>query len=201
MNTNPAETKLALWLDDELRGAELAAFETGPGSRPEAQAAREEVRRWRARIGAALPAAQEPPYPEFFNQRVARAIRESAPEPAVVVKRRLAWSSWIMPLAACVGMVFAFWLGVKTSAVVPEVVVAGAPRAIAVEPFVYTPESGVRAEYIASSKASATVIVLNGVAAIPDSTDFSTPTSQLDAARERDATAELEPERNDTQGL
>lgn len=201
MNTNPAETKLALWLDDELRGAELAAFEAGPGSLPEAQAARAENRRWRELIGAALPAAQEPPYPEFFNLRVARAIREAAPEPAVVAKRRLSWPALIMPLAACAGMVFAFWLGVKSSAVAPEVVVAGAPRAIPVEPFVYIPESGVRAEYIASSKASATVIVLNGVAAIPDSTDFSTTTSQLEAAREGAATAELEPERTDAQGL
>lgn len=201
MNTNPDETRLAMWLDDELRGAQLAAYDAGAGCPAERQAARADVRRWRELIGTALPATQEPPCPDFFNLRVARAIREQAPEPAVVAKWRLSWTALFMPLAACAGMVLAFWLGAKTSAAPPAVVVAGAPRAIPVEPFVYIPEGGVMAEYIASAKASATVIVLNGVASIPDSTEFSATTSQQDAPRENAHTAELAPESNDAQDL
>jgi len=201
MNMNPDETTLAKWLDDPLHGEELAADDAGAGSPPEALAARAEDRRWRELIGTALPASQEPPYPDFFNLRVARAIREQAPAAAVVARRRLFGSSWVMPLAACAGMAFAFWLGAKTAASPPEVVVAGAPRAIPVESFVYTPETGVRAESFASAGASATVIVLNGVAAIPDSTDFSAPTSQQDAVPGRRATAVLELERTDAPSL
>jgi hypothetical protein len=69
--------------------------------------------------------------------------------------------------------------------------VAGAPKAIPVEPVVYTPENGVDAEWFASKEASATVIVLKGVAAIPDDTDFSA-TVYLPAEREIDSTANRE---------
>ena len=68
---------------------------------------------------------------------------------------------------------------------------AGAPRAIPVEPVVYTPETGVNAELFASSDASATVIVLNGVTAIPDATDFS-ETVYVPMDREIDSTADIE---------
>ena len=57
MNTNPDEEKLALWLDDELSGEELAAFDAGPGSLPEHRAAREEIRSYRKSMAAALTAA------------------------------------------------------------------------------------------------------------------------------------------------
>ena len=45
MNTNPDETKLALWLDDELKGEELTAFEAWVADKPEHLAARDEIRR------------------------------------------------------------------------------------------------------------------------------------------------------------
>jgi hypothetical protein len=201
MNTNPDDTMLALWLDDELHGEELAAFESKAANRAEMLAAREEVRRWRAMIAAVLPAAEEPPYPDFFNTRVERAIRTQAPIPAVVPKRWFFRQSVFMPLAACAGMVLAFWLGAQTHTSPPEVgVVEGGPGAIPVEPFVYIPESGVKAERFASSSASATVIVLKGVAAIPDATDFSKTTSQIQN-RKMDSTAELETDSNDPLGL
>lgn len=200
MNMNPDETKLALWLDDELQGEEFAAFEAWAGSQAQQIAARAEVRRWRELIGTALAAEQEPPYPDFFNRRVVRAIRESTPEPAVVSKRRFSWQTLRLPLAACAGMVLAFWLGVKTQSGPPEVDVAGVPREIAVEPFVYTPESGVEAERFGSLDAAATVIVLSGVAAIPDATDFS-ETSSRHETQESDSSAELKPEQNEEPSL
>lgn len=200
MNTNPDETKLALWLDDELQGEEFAAFEAWAGSQPEQIAARAEVRRWRELIAAALPAAEEPPYPDFFNRRVARAICEPVPEPAVVAKRRFSWQTLRLPLAACAGMVLAFWLGVKTQSRPSEVDIAGAPSAIPVEPLVYTPQSGVEAERFGSSDAAATVIVLNGVAAIPDATDFS-ETSSRQETQESESSSELKPEQNEEPSL
>lgn len=193
MNTNPDETKLALWLDDELHGADLAAMETWAKDHPKQLAEREKIRHWRGLMAGAIPASVEPPYPELFNMHVARAIREDATEPVTVAKQRIIWQSLLMPMAACAGMVLAFWLGAKSNAGPPEIDVTGAPRAIPVEPFVYTPENGVKAERFASMDASATVIVLNGVAAIPDDTDFSKSVS-FQGARESDSTAEFEPE-------
>lgn len=200
MNTNPDETKLALWLDDELQGEEFAAFEAWAGSQPKQIAARAEVRRWRELIAAALPAAEEPPYPDFFNRRVARAICAPIPEPAVVAKRRFSWQTLRLPLAACAGMVLAFWLGVKTQSRPSEVGIAGVPSAIPVEPLVYTPQSGVEAERFGSLDAAATVIVLNGVAAIPDATDFS-ETSSRQETQESDSSSELKPEQNEEPSL
>jgi anti-sigma factor RsiW len=190
MNTNPDETTLALWLDDELQGEELAAVNAWAARHPEQLAAREETRHWRKMIASAMPATAEPPYAEFFNGRIDTAIRRQSAEGA---KRKVSMLSVLMPLAACAGMAFTFWLGGKANSGSPEIDVAGAPRAIPVEPIVYTPERGVKAEWFASSEASATVIVLDGVDAIPDSMNFSATVSTRNW-REIDATAGIETE-------
>jgi hypothetical protein len=190
MNTNPDEATLALWLDDELSGAELASVESWAKEHPEQIAAREEIRQWRATISAAIPASEEPPYPDFFNSKVLQAIREQAPKPMASEKKPFFWKSWLMPMAACAGMVLTFWVGTKSTSA-PEYDVAGAPRAIPVEPVLYTPETGVNAELFASNEASATVIVLNGVTAIPDATDFS-ETVYVPMDRDIDSTADIE---------
>jgi len=191
MNTTPDETTLARWLEDELEGDELAAIEAWVSGHPEHLAERERVRKWRAMISGAVPAAEEPPYPDFFNSRVAQAIKESTPQPAVATKTRAGWIKFLMPAAACAGMMLTFWLGTKTHSGPVEVDVTGAPKAIPVEPLVYTPEKGVEAECFSSSKASATVIVLNGVDAIPDETDFSGSTT-MRGLREKDKTAAIQ---------
>ncbi len=191
MNTTPDETTLARWLEDELEGDELAAMEAWVAGHPEHLAERERVRQWRAMISAAVPAAEEPPYPDFFNSRLARAISGNTPQPAAAPMTRAGWRKFLMPAAACAGMTLAFWLGTKTHGGPLEVDVTGAPKAIPVEPLVYTPEKGVEAQCFSSSKASATVIVLNGVNAIPDETDFSDSTSML-GGRETDKTASIE---------
>ena len=194
MNTNPDETLMALWLDDELHGEELAAFEATMADPEAKRAAREEVRRWRSMMAAAVPAAVEPPYPEFFNARVERAIREpQAAKPQV--EHDLRWGPWwrhlLMPLAACVGMAFTFWLGTRINPQPAEAMAAAPPRVVPAEPVVYTPETGVEAERFSSTPASATVIVLRGVDAIPDDTDFSESTSFHDT-RHLDALATAE---------
>lgn len=192
MNTNLDETRLALWLEDELNGAELAAFEHLIAGQPDLLQVREEARRWRKMISAAIPADEEPPYPDFFNTRVAQAIHrlDDAPTPAVAIPRSISWRSWFMPLAACSGMIFAFWLGSQKQTTPVEIDVAGAPRAIPVDPIPYVPHRGVQAEWFMSADASATVILLSGVDAIPDATDFS-ETVYHKQAREMDSTAGL----------
>jgi anti-sigma factor RsiW len=187
---NPDEETLALWLDDELTGHEMAAVEAWASQHPEQLAARAGIRQWRATFSAAIPTSEEPPYPDFFNSKVLQGIREQAPKPLVAEKRPVSWKSWLMPTAAFAGMALTFWVGTKSNSV-PEINVVGAPRAIPVDPVLYTPETGVNAELFASSDASATVIVLSGVTAIPDATDFS-ETVYVPMDREIDSTANIE---------
>lgn len=192
MNTNPDDTRLALWLEDELHGEEFAAFEQWVAGRPELLEEREKARDWREKVAAAVPSAEEPPYPDFFNSRVAHGIHKLQIMPAEAAKTapRVSWRSWLMPLTACAGMVLAFWLGGQKQPGAIEIDVTGAPRAIPVDVVPYIPERGVEAEWFVSEDASATVIVLSGVNAIPDATDFS-ETVYLKAAREKDSTAGL----------
>jgi anti-sigma factor RsiW len=193
MNTNPDETRLAMWLDDELTGADLAEMEAWAATRPEQLAAREDVRSFRKMMAANLPASEEPPYPDFFLSRVNQVIRELQRDevPAKHATRAPFWKSWMMPAAACAGMVLAFGVGKRSG---------DAPGALtvvpSVSPVVYTPEEGVDAEWFSSTGAGASVIVLQGVSAIPDSTDFS-ETVYVPTAREGARTATREKENKD----
>lgn len=191
MKTPPDDTTLALWLDDELEGEALARVDAWATDHPEQLAAREEVRRWRRMISESIPAAEEPPAGEFFNERIQHALRE--PEHAIIGSRsRRAWNPLWMPLAACAGMVLAFWLGslipTQNTPATGGVVGPTPPT-----PHLYTPEQGVDARWISNADASATVIVLSGVTAIPDEVDF-TATALHHSWREIDSTAGLETE-------
>ncbi|MEI6177880.1 MAG: hypothetical protein WCS43_13390 [Verrucomicrobiota bacterium] len=204
MNTNPDETKLACWLEDELAGEELTSFETwlrGQPDHAEHLAMRDNTRNWRSIMASAMPSSEEPPYPDFFNSRVAQSIRENRPQSVVAEKTRFSWRALLMPTTACAGMVLAFWLGTRSQPAPLEIDVTWAPRAIPVsEQSLYTPESGVVAECFSSTGAAATVIVLDGVEAIPDDTDFS-ETVFMKTAREIDATAGVEVENDGDQEL
>lgn len=193
MNNPPDDNTLALWLDDELEGEELARVEAWAADQPTQLAAREEVRRWRKMIGESLPAAEEPPAGEFFNERIQHAIRDSqtetssaSPKQRTLRPRNSLW----MPLAACAGMVLAFWLGALLQ---PKDQLAdddGNDHSTPT-PHLYTPEQGVDAQWISNHDASATVIVLSGVRAIPDEVDF-TATAVHAPWREIDSTAAIE---------
>jgi hypothetical protein len=190
MNTNPDELTLALWLDDELSGSDLSAVEAWAADHPEQIQLRDEVRQWRSMVSAALPASEEPPYPDFFNSRVLQGIRQQTPSEVLEKKKPFFWKTWLMPAAACAGMALTFLVGRQSHSLSQSPLAAVAPSMISA-PEVYTPESGVDAESFASADASATVIVLNGVTAIPDATDFSA-TVYVPMSREIDSTASRE---------
>lgn len=189
MNTTPDDVMLALWLDDELEGDEFALVEAWATDKPEQLAAREENRRWRKQFAALRPASEEPPYPDFFNSRVRRAITETAQVETAGRVRKVSWwrAAWWMPAAAAAGMALTFWLGTRVPQ--PQAApVAVTPPAPAVSPALYTPDVQVKADYFSSSKAGATVIVLDGVAAIPDDLDFSN-TAAVETPDDSDFTA------------
>lgn len=188
MNTKPDDTTLALWLDDELEGEELTQVEAWAAQHPETLAAREEIRRWRQMISASLPASEEPPAADFFNERIQHAIRETSHK-ASAASNVVSWHRLWMPLAACAGMALAFWLGMTTHNNQEQApVLVNVPTPVEL-PYIYTPEHGVDAESF--DNAEATVIVLSGVDAIPDAIDFS-ETASGSILRPIDSTAALE---------
>jgi hypothetical protein len=195
MNTKPDEETLALWLDDELVGDDLAAVEAWAMSQPDKIKQRAEIRQWRQTMAMTIPAAEEPPYPDFFNSKILQAVRTPISQPAVSAKKSFSWGYIFMPIAACVGMALTFLAGKNLQPHLSnEAELANIPRAIPVaEPVLYTPEIGVDADWFASKEASASVIVLSGVTAIPDTMDFS-KTVYLPTASEIDSTAHLEME-------
>lgn len=202
MNMNPDETKIAMWLDEELSGKELAEMEEWASTRPDQLEAREDFSRYRQTLTAAVPASEEPPYPDFFMTRVQQGIRdiEARKEPAGTNRVKASptpfWKTWLMPVAACAGIVLAFNLGRQGVGNDTRVADVEYPE-VSQSPVVYTPEEGVDAKWYVNKDAEASVIVLAGVSAIPDSTDFS-QTVYVPTSREFDRTATREDEPSDT---
>lgn len=197
MNTKPDDVMLALWLDDELTGDEFTAIDSWATTQPEQLAAREQVREWRKQFSAVIPREEEPPYADFFNSRIQSAItapRETVIEPAVAAKKTSWWRApWFMPATALAGMALAFWVGNHT---------AGAPalQAIVTEDsrMVYTPDNDVQAEYYASRHGASAVIVLDGVAAIPDTLDFRETAWTNPGGQSESTAASLEGKKSET---
>ena len=71
MNTTPDEERLALWVEDELDATSRAAVDAWAATQQEWLERREVARQVKALLGGSLPAAEEPPYAEFFNARIA----------------------------------------------------------------------------------------------------------------------------------
>lgn len=175
MNTTPDEERLALWVEDELDATTQSAVDAWAATQPEWLERRELARQMKSLLRGALPATEEPPYAEFFNARIAREIeREAAaaspvtPVTPTVGSPGKLWR-WFLPATAVAGMALCFWAGTR---VAPEPAMVHNPPPPAVPaplPVLYTPEKGVKADYFASEPADAMVIVLDGVAAIPDS--------------------------------
>ncbi|MGC4015919.1 MAG: hypothetical protein QM755_15550 [Luteolibacter sp.] len=195
MNTKPDDVTLALWLEDELDGAEFAQVEAWAATQPEQLTAREETRRWRKQAALLLPRETEPPYADFFNSRIRSAISASQSEAPQPVEKKTSWwrAAWFMPTAAAAGMVLAFWGGTRTNATATH-----SGGAVASSPVVYTPDSEVEAKYYTGNNGASTVIVLDGVTAIPDSIDFR-DTAYHSTGSTIDSTASLETSSDFTQ--
>ncbi len=78
----PDEATLTLWMDGELDGDELTKMEAWAQEHPEVLAERDAMQAMNAEIKAAVPASLEPPYADFFNQRILRHIHDEMPAPA-----------------------------------------------------------------------------------------------------------------------
>ena len=173
MKTKPDDITLTQWMDGELEGEPLRQVEAWAQTHPELLAERDAVQAMSASIRAHVPESVEPPYPDFFNQRILRTIEEdqmavAAPQTGRLRETSPSFWQWLaMPLAAG-AMAVCFYLGTQVSnepASPTTPMVATAPSA---NSSVYTPDGDVQANMFKSADAQATVIVLEGLDDIPD---------------------------------
>lgn len=173
MKTPPDETTLTLWMDGELQGEELQQMEQWAADHPELLAERDAVRQLNADIRSNVPAEVEPPYPDFFNSRIMRAIEEDAiastpAEAAATPAKQSSFLRWLGIPAAAAAMLLCFYVGTRVGSPIES---QGGQLANN-SANVYTPDGNVHADIFTSEDASATVIVLEGLNDIPDDLDI-----------------------------
>ena len=163
---NPDESTIQRWLKGELEGNELKQMEAWAEDNATELEAKMGWDALGSEISKALPTEQEPPYADFFNERVKHHAMELV-EDVPIAKSSPFWKrfNWIFAPVAVAGMAFCFVLGTKI-----DHDPAATGNSIAALEEVYTPASGVYSEVLFSG--DSTVIVLDGLDAIPDTLDI-----------------------------
>ena len=167
----PDEAMLTRWMDGELSGDELEQMESWAQEHPGILTERDAVQAMQKDIRDSVAADTEPPYADFFNQRILRII---ANEPARASHDTRAsgshwlgwlWSKWLALPGAAMAMALCFYLGTQVS-FLPPAQTAGASTPG--RPMIYTPDADIRANVFSSRNTGATVIVLEGLDDLPD---------------------------------
>jgi hypothetical protein len=168
MNKQPDETTLTLWIDGELEGEELSRVEAWAQDHPELLAERDAIRAMNSDIRDTVPASVDPPYADFFNQRILRHIEDEqlTRTPADSKENKRSIWQWFAAPAAAAAMVLCFYMGTRVSD-------PGTARSLSITtatsvPTVYTPDGDVSADMFRENDNGATVIVLTGLEDIPD---------------------------------
>ena len=165
MKNTPDETTITLWIDGKLEGEELAQMEAWAKDQPELLAERDAIRAMSSQIANTIPASEEPPYSDFFNQRILRHIEEEASVASKPAKTKINIWRWLAIPAAAAAMTACFYMGLRSGAQ------SGATQqTIANAPTVYTPDENVSAAMYSSEAAD--VIVLKGLTDIPDTQEI-----------------------------
>jgi hypothetical protein len=186
MNMNPDDHTLLLWLEDELADTEQMLVDAWAADQPLWLEKRESSRRWRAQMSNIMSHSTEIPQGEFFQARLLHAIATSSAVAASSTSTPSFWRKWTLPLSVAAAVVLGFLGGTQWT-----------DRAHRAKTLVtYTPEEGVKAEFFETSPAEGTVIVLNGVEALPDefvdtSTTALPPVDSLHSAAGKKETATL----------
>lgn len=171
MKTQPDETTLTLWMDGELEGEELTRIEAWAQDHPEILAERDAVQRMSASIKENVAASVEPPYADFFNQRILRQINEETVSSVDRVEQKSSfWQQfgrWLVAPVAVGAMLICFYMGTQVGEM-PAPHSMNNTYSVSTIPTVYTPDGGVSAAMFKSEDAGATVIVLEGLEDIPD---------------------------------
>jgi anti-sigma factor RsiW len=160
MNPNHDEELLARWLDNELSADERTAFDARLAADAALRREAEVMQSLRTSLQSAFPRHTEVPHADFFNSRIQQSIDELRAEEArnaAAARPRFNWHGlrWFALAAACLvlGGVVWFWQQQEGPA---TIVMA-----------TYAPHTGVKASTFHSSDARATVLMLDGLEAVP----------------------------------
>lgn len=159
---NPDNRSLFFWLEDELTSSAQPSVEAWCASQPEWLSKREAVRSWKAVLPRVMAAELALPYPDFFQSKLMQAIEQDSQFSVNALAPPLNprwWSRLWLPATALAAMALCFLGGMQFTKNSPQI------NAMVI----YTPELGVDAKYFQTSPAEGSVIVLNGIAALPDS--------------------------------
>jgi len=171
MKSTPDESTIARWFEGQLSGEELTKMDAYAAENKELLTQRDAFQMTSEELRK-IPESVEPPYPDFFNSQVQKLIREeertseSRPGSEKTSSWFERWSAWFAP-AAVVAMVACFYAGTQVSR-------DGFTQAATVSnnAALYTPYGDVDAQVVHSVSTGSTVIVLDGLEAIPDSVDM-----------------------------
>ena len=165
MDLEDKQQQVTRWIDGELSPEELPAFEAHASKDPQLSAAKKQAEQLRRLLQAEMPARQIP-NPEFFNSQIQRRITEDAtPHTPTTV-----------PAAS--GNIFSWFRSPFTLASAAAILLFGfitfsrsSPDHTSVAS-TYTPDREITARHFYSDDAAATVIMLDGLAALPDDTEI-----------------------------
>ncbi len=162
MNPNPDEQLLARWLDGELDARERASFEARLQTDSDLRAEADSFKSLRDTLQAGFPKIEEVPHADFFNSQIQERIaqlrnEEAKAAPAKAAPSLFSWLTkpWLLAgaTAACALLALLQW---QTGGDVATVVLS-----------TYAPNSGVKAATYHSNEANATILMLDGLDAMP----------------------------------
>lgn len=165
MKTQPDETDLTRYLDGEMDAAERAAFESSLAAHPELRTDLESMNLLGEVLRKNVAAEREVPHADFFNSQIQVRIAQEEIDrkraaPAGAGGGWLGWlrQPWFVAAATALVAVAAFvaWENRGSSAQDTSIVLS-----------TYTPNPTVQARAYHSEDANATVLLLDGLAALP----------------------------------
>lgn len=159
MKTPSEDHDLIRWLDDEMTDAERARFSARLDAEPALKSEAEFMQRMSADLRSQLPAEMPVPYGDFFNSQI--QVRIAQEDRIAIPETRSSWREWFrLPtlITATAAVVMAgFMILQKSPAVTGDSFVHS----------IYVPNSSVQAHTFHSDEAQATVLMLDGVEAMP----------------------------------
>ncbi|MCX6857766.1 MAG: hypothetical protein NTV80_23015 [Verrucomicrobia bacterium] len=159
MKTPSEDHDLIRFLDGEMSDAERASFQARMDADPMLKSEVQMMQRMSADLRTHLPAEMPVPYADFFNSQI--QVRISQEEPITLPAVRASWFDWIriptlMTAAAAVAIGGFMVLQKQTTQTGNSVVHS-----------IYVPNPSVQARTFHSEDAQATVLILEGVEAMP----------------------------------